>query len=410
MPETEDPRATLVSGDISTKAAAARDLLRDGGWADVELLLSRARVDKSPSVRLYAAAAASEILFRIPLDAGQCVAVRDMLRGHDPGDNPSVLAALGALPDDAALDTLGRLLRDPRNGVRAGVVAALRRRALRAAGGSDTSLAAKIRQWLESGRVPPDASLDLVKLVGEAGIVGCEASLQKLTGAGRNHPAAIATARERLGARRDVATWQGLWVGSDVDVYSVASVADARKGFALVFGDQVVGDVTGSLRFTEGGAVVGDAAVEVRRVWVPTLGDAPDDEVLQVGGLTLRKLAGKDLAAGLDEIEDRVTDPAAWAALAGWLEGQETLVALRTRANALFRAGRLAESATILDDLVARKPKPELLWLVANVKLGLGELDAAREAVAEYLEKVSKKAPHRADAEALSRALCGPTR
>ena len=52
MGETEDPRAALGAKDVRTRAAAARDLARQGSWGDLEALVDVALGDKSTSVRL----------------------------------------------------------------------------------------------------------------------------------------------------------------------------------------------------------------------------------------------------------------------------------------------------------------------------------------------------------------------
>ncbi|MEQ1508377.1 MAG: hypothetical protein ABMB14_39465, partial [Myxococcota bacterium] len=83
--------------------------------------------------------------------------------------------------------------------------------------------------------------------------------------------------------------------------------------------------------------------------------------------------------------------------------------AVRGRATALIRGGALREAETLLDVIVAadKKPKPDVAWLVANVKLGLGDLDSAREALRECLKNAPKKAAYRPEAEALLESLRG---
>ena len=62
--ETPDPLAALKSKDISDRAAGCRDLSLTGTVENLEVLAELAASDKSPGVRLNAAAAAADILSR----------------------------------------------------------------------------------------------------------------------------------------------------------------------------------------------------------------------------------------------------------------------------------------------------------------------------------------------------------
>ena len=64
MPETSDPYEALASKQVKDQAAGARDLARGGTWSDMELLVGKATTSKSAAVRLYAAAAAADIVHR----------------------------------------------------------------------------------------------------------------------------------------------------------------------------------------------------------------------------------------------------------------------------------------------------------------------------------------------------------
>src|SRR3712207_6547865 len=127
MTETPDPREGLKSPDVAVRTAAARELAASGKFADVEVLVELAKTDKSPSVRLSAAAAAADIATRSEPGPAQRKRLVELFRTFDPGHNPSLLMVLAAVPDAAGVERLGRLLRDPRQDVRNGAITALRR-------------------------------------------------------------------------------------------------------------------------------------------------------------------------------------------------------------------------------------------------------------------------------------------
>ena len=62
--ETTEPLAALKSKAISDRAAGCRDLALTGTVEHLEILADLAASDKSPGVRLNAAAAAADILSR----------------------------------------------------------------------------------------------------------------------------------------------------------------------------------------------------------------------------------------------------------------------------------------------------------------------------------------------------------
>src|SRR5688500_13732973 len=147
MTESTDPREALKSADVAVRAAAARELAANGKFGDVELLVELAKSDKSPSVRLYAAAAAADIATRSEPGPAQRMRLVELFRTFDPGHNPSLLMVLAAVPDLAGVERLGRLMRDPRSDVRSGAITALRRMSTRP--GSEKLLAGAVRGFLE---------------------------------------------------------------------------------------------------------------------------------------------------------------------------------------------------------------------------------------------------------------------
>ena len=69
--ETTDPVAALKSKSISDRAAGCRDLSLVGTVEHLDALADLAGSDRSPGVRLSAAAAAADILSRCRIGAGK---------------------------------------------------------------------------------------------------------------------------------------------------------------------------------------------------------------------------------------------------------------------------------------------------------------------------------------------------
>ncbi len=409
MGDTADPRVALTDKDVTVRAAAAREVARIGSFTDLELLITMAQSDKSPSVRLYTAAAAADIAMRLrgdgkPLTRTQRAKLIDWVGGTDPGKNPSLLMVWAALPERKALDRLSRMLRDPRNGVRAGAATALRRMALASGAIDEGLIPSTIGSLLDGGRLPPDAILELVRIAGEAGYIGLMGSVRSAASAGRPHGAAVAESIERMSQRSTPEGWKGLWISTGADVFE----PDGDTVDWLVVTDTRAWGTAGSadLAPSESGTVrLADRVY--RMIWAPRLAETGMFTAVQAPGLTLWRHQGKALAEAAERyIEHLAAVPEACLALIALLDGVEGAAAPRVQATLAWRGGDLAQAEARIDPMCAvKKPRSDLYWIQANVKLGLGDLDSAREAVDHYLERTAARAPHRGDAEALRASL-----
>ncbi|MBT3224501.1 MAG: hypothetical protein HN348_35995, partial [Proteobacteria bacterium] len=220
-----EPREGLKAKDIPTRAAAIRELKRIGQWDDVGVLVEMAKSDRSLSVRIYAAAAASNILIRernakpdAMLSKSQREQVRTWLVSIDPASNPGLLMLLAGVADKWALDRLARLMRDLRAGVRDGAVAAFRRLVLTAHLADEKAPQGVIRQVLAHRKTSPDVSLGLIGIIGEVGWDELRDVLPRAACHGRPHPAAVELALERLSQRNVPQCFNGLWRSDGLDV------------------------------------------------------------------------------------------------------------------------------------------------------------------------------------------------
>ncbi|MCB9667986.1 MAG: hypothetical protein H6736_17010 [Alphaproteobacteria bacterium] len=395
--ETEDPRASLGVKDVSVRAAAARDLARMGTVDDVPLLLEHVRTDKSPSVRLYAAAGAAEILARhrgaydqAPLDRDAQRAVLQEIGTVDPGLSPSVLLCYAPFPEPAVLKRLDRMLRDPRQDVRLGATQALRRMAL---SGAATHEGTGVREWVAEAlrypKLPADTAADLIRLIGQVGWRELTSLVERGLGVDGAVGEAATEALERLGARDDRDAWDGIWIDEGRDVLQLATPVEGR--WLAVEGAR---PADGKLDLPEGVA---------RRIWAPRLGEEGLFEALQVDGRTYWRLSGKRLVGFVDEQD---TALAGRPDIAGWLleqlDAQSGAGPQRAAIVLCVRTGRHTEALERLErPLAAKKPRNDLFFLQGLALRAVGRESEGDAALRTYLEKAKASEPWRAEAEAL---------
>ncbi|MEZ4319203.1 MAG: hypothetical protein R3F61_16935 [Myxococcota bacterium] len=395
MSETEDAHASLEAKKISERAAATRDLARTGGLADAERMIAMANGDKSPSVRLYAAAAAVAILMRGRGAYGatrwtddERKAVLSWVGSSDPARTPSLLLCYAAFPDTDVIKRLTRMLKDPRNGVRAGAATALRRMALSgAAVGESTELREWVGEALSNRKLPADAAVELVRLVGEA---GWDVLLPKVRTFRAAMPEAVAEAEARCAERSTPAAWTGVWVDEGRDVLDETAAVRADW---FVLGDDT----------TPENGHLAHGSRTFRRIWAPRPAAEGSHAALQADGRTWWRQEGKDLAQFVIDADRELAALADQAPiLARFLESAEGATGMRARALLCARCGREQEALDILEGpLAAKKPRNDLYFVQGLALHGLGRASEARQAFEAYLEKAKKTEPWRAEAEAL---------
>lgn len=386
----------LTSSDVQERTAAVRALGARGDFADFGRLVELAKSDRSPSVRLTAAGVAGDLAVRARRTAGERRQILDALRVVDPGTNPPLVLVLAAVRDDAGLDRLGRLLRDPRSDVRMAAATAVRRMANLDQG--EVDLPGHVGSWLSEGRYPADALAELVRLAGECGWP-LEDEIRTAAARGRAPAEAAVQALEWLAARRDPTSWAGMWMTTDEDPVSWLFVEDA-----VAWGAE---GRLGPLRVAEGvGTVPGRGPL--RRVWATRTTIEGTMEAITCDGRTLWRHKGPQLTRAVDDLYPLLPVlPDVARGLAAWMKDLEGLGAMRARATALWKCGQLQEAEKVIANLLhgEKKPNPQVLWLRGAVQAGLGEVAAAKATLQQALDNGPKKAAWRPEAEALLRSL-----
>lgn len=418
MLETEDPRQALEAKDLPTQAAAARDLALMGTWDDVGRLLELATSHKRTGMRLSAAAAAADILHRFrtgaagePLGKERVQFVLDWTKSNDPGVNPSALMLLSAIPERAVIDRLGRLLRDPRGDVRAGAAVAVRRMALSHTDMDLAYLRSSFGSWLANRKTPPDAVVELVRLVGDLGWSDLRGAILDQRTGSTAVAEALETAIARLDARQGLAAWSGLYVSTGLDV--LEQDAAERPGHWILVHDGAIADSKGRAGAAElrDGRLHSDLLPEpARLIWAPRVGEPERAPVLQVTGQSWFQVGAADLIDWLDAHGDALTEahrPAAGAFVAALAE-LEGARGVRGRAMAAVVAGDLDGAHEQLTALTGKKkPRADLFLWLGRLEEARGDSAAAITAYETYLDRAAKKATHRASAEARLEALRG---
>ncbi len=147
-----------------------------GDVSHLERLAALAGTDRSPGVRLSAAAAAADILSRHRVgEAAKGLSTRkrntltELYRRIDPSVNPGVFSVFGCLDRPSALVAIGGGLRDPRGDVRLGAAVGLLRLCTSLAVANTAKIQKTVVGLLSDGRHKPDALAEIARICAAAG-------------------------------------------------------------------------------------------------------------------------------------------------------------------------------------------------------------------------------------------------
>lgn len=391
--ETPDPRAALTDASVATRCAGARDLARWGTLDDLETLIDLAWSDRSMAVRLYAAAAAADLAQRFRRDMSdeaRAGLVQHAFRG-DPGHSPSMIMLAAYAPLSRVLPRLHRVLRDPRSDVRLAAVAAMRRAAM-GSGPARHGVGEALAEWLQEGRIPADAKVEIARLAGEIGYEHLRSAVRELQGGSEAAAEIAAQALARLDARRSPGTWEGLWWSDGREIYENRD-ADAPIQVAVCDGERWFG-ASGTRERTsdaEGRIALDGAAASL--VFATPLGAHEACPAVQVDGLVWWQVSEEGFSSFLDAHHEalRALPQAGRDRIVARGEALGGAAAERVRAAAAWIAGALEDCLEAADAQLARKRARGDAWFWrARALRERGDLESAAEALDTFLDKAKR--------------------
>lgn len=395
MSETADPRAALAHKQLSVRAAATRDLSATGTPDDIPTLVVHAATDKSPAVRLGAAAAVADILSRhrvgpraAALDTAARQHLLGLFRAVDPSVNPGLFPMLGTLQLPEATARLFAGLRDPRGDVRVGAAVGLLRHVVSAAAGADPTLTPALIAALGDRRLKPDAQAELARVAAAAGCVDALPALDAL------HPPGLAgelVASMAVALRASATRPVGVWHSDGRDAGEIDPTPPLGPA-TLVVGP------SGDLLLLDGPRLSALPVTGAHRcLWYRPVGQPEPARAVQAALRTFH-------AAPEDALSDAIE---AWADPAALPFGPGPrpagAAALRAAVLALSPDPRLHGLLAVADgDLPAavahfraatdaRRPAADAWALLGEALRATGEASAARAAFALAVEKGKKK-------------------
>ena len=406
--------ATLQSSSVHDRVEAVRALAREGTAPDLEPLLTLALEDKSPSVRLTAAAAAGDILSRVRLPArrgavtdGVRRAILDELKGIDPILNPSIFQVYATLeiPEAVGRTLLG--LRDPRVDVRSGALVGLERLCVSSTAHGSEFVERRVVQSLNDARIPISTKVDVAMLAARVGFRSVEPALDELEGLvdGTLYER-IELAREWHALSGQSAGIHGLWVANGLDAGEVGEPAEEPTWLLLREGVAAYGirPQTGAWAWKNGGFTCSLAGAKrgtpIRRM-VCSSGLDEFRLVLQIGDRTFRQVEEDEMPALLESLEDGAGGALASVYCDGMAEelGEEKPERFVYGCFLLW-AGRADEAFDVLGASAGRGVPKEVWWVQSRAARLAGRTKDEKAVLAHYLKRAAKKAPRREVAQA----------
>lgn len=405
MSVSQDKLGDLTRGDVASRSAAAQARVAEGQWADVVALVEVAQTDKNPSVRLVAAASASDILAKhrgaggqSPLSDEERAQVQAWLRQSDPVKSPALLLLAAVCTDSRSLDRLERTFRDPRNIVRTAAVAAVRRMMLSVASMDEPALASRLGAWIADPRFKGDVGLELARLAGHLGIQGFDSEVMAQSAYGTSHADVVTEALRRIRSVKTLGSWTGVWASDGHDVLEPG--AQGYVAWMVVDGAEVhiPGKDSVTLNVDEEPPRLGGHVA--RLVWAPRLGTQESRPAIQTQGHTWWRLAGEDLVSALEFLMPGMTQLGPKGR--GVVDALESLSETHAVARAALACGDQERSIGAYNEL-CRGKGTRLHWFVERAELAwaMGDEAQARADLKTVLKKAGAKSPMRTAANAL---------
>jgi hypothetical protein len=385
MAETDDPVVALDARDIPTRAAATRDLALSGEAGHVERLLAAATTDRSPGVRLGAAAAVADILSRHRLDRNGEIdaptreAWLRVVAGVDPGTNTGLFQVCGTLGLSGGVQRVLSGLRDPRADVRQGACVGLWRLAASGAVNGDQVLEGSVVAVLDDPRVRIETRAEVARVCSNVGFTRALPAARRIADAAERAVATVA--KEAVARMENPPGVQGAWVDAGLDAGEVNPKAKPRaRAVFFSASDAVVVDGTPRR---------GPLLAPVRTLWLKVPGEPELAPAVQAGRVTWYRAEPDDLL----DLGDGLIEKEAWNLLDA-IDGAlpHCAATLRIRGRRLLVQGQAEAASQVLEAALAMKKAP----VDVGYWYGLALCAVGREAEARpHLERFIQKAPKR---------------
>lgn len=387
--EMNDVVAALGAKGISDRAAACRELSRIGGVEHIEVLTERARIDKSPGVRLSAAAAVADILSRCrvgparsALNDDQRDVYFDLFGRIDPAMNGGVFPMLGALDRPRSLTMLQGGLRDPRADVRLAAAVGLMRLCSSIAVANDSEMEESVVSLLADTRHAPDAVAQICRLCAAVGYRSATDIIRHVQLTGTHQDMVIEALGILDGADHPL---RGVWFSDGRDAGE--SNPESPLGSALMLFDGNTALCHDGKRW----AAVPSFAPS-RRMFLRRAGEAEARPAFQT--------ADRTFYAGLTEhpthddwsVPGRETKASGRAVTVLVELVDESAFQQRALAHIAMGGGSVDVARTALEAAIAAKKTPSDCWLhLADLLWAVGDQSAAAAHYATYAKKGKKK-------------------
>jgi hypothetical protein len=236
--ETTDPMAALRSKEIADRAAGCRDLSLTGTVEHLELLAELAASDRSPGVRLNAAAAAADILSRCrtgdarsALSEDQRGAFVSVFARINPAVNAGIFPIMACLDHAKSRQMIFGGLRDPQADVRLGAAVGLMRLCSSISAIDDPTLEDAVTGLLADTRHQPDAIAQIARVCAAVGYTSATELIRYLQLSGTHAEMVMEALGVLDGAHHPL---QGVWY-SDGNDAGETNVSPSRGPMLAVF-------------------------------------------------------------------------------------------------------------------------------------------------------------------------------
>ena len=398
--ETTDPVTALESKDIADRAAACRDLSQMGSVEHLERLADVAAMDKSPGVRLSAAAAAADILSRCRVGDGraklndeQRLAYVSIFNRINPSVNAGLFPIMACIDHPKSRTVVLGGLRDPQADVRLGAAVGLMRLCSSVEVVHDDDLEAEVTSLLADTRHQPDTFAQIAKVCAAVGYASSVELIRYLQLSGTNADVVMESLGILDGAKHPL---QGIWYSDGNDAGETNPCPPLSPQVMVFDGSSAL--VYDGKRWSETKKFNADRRMFIRRV-----GEAEARPAFQADGRTFyvglgpvvesltsvdwQKL-GRETKAGVRAIE----------VLAGSLDDSAQSHLSLAMMAAVSGLKDVAEAA--LYSAIEASKTPAICWLALGDLLWESNPKVAKTHYSTYLKKGKRKD----DPEAMERA------